>query len=76
MKEQQRNTVHLQVLISEDTMQKLNRLILMEAIENDTPVQTKSAWLRNLIEDTVDYELNAKKIEEWNPKMIKQIRNK
>ena len=66
----------IQVLIDEDTLSKLNKLIIMDALENDTPVKGKSQWLRELIEDTVNYELNNKKIEQYNKDTIKQIKRK
>lgn len=69
-------TKHIQCLVDEDTLKKLNRLIMMDALKNDTPIQTRSSWLRKLIEDTVEFETNKLMIEEWNPKIIKQIRNK
>ena len=69
-------TKHVQALVDEETLSKLNRLIIMDAFENGTAIKTKSQWLRELIEDTVNYELNAKKIEEFNPSVFKQIKNK
>jgi len=71
-----KNTQHLQTLISKDTLSKLNKLIMMDALKNDTPIQTRSAWLRTLIEDTIEFEINKQMIEDWKPQMIKQIKNK
>ena len=71
-----KNTEHLQTLISKDTLSRLNKLIMMDALNNDTPIQTRSAWLRNLVEDTIDFEMNKKMIGDWEPKLIKQIKNK
>ena len=69
-------TKHVQALVDEETLSKLNRLIIMDAFENGTAIKTKSQWVRELIEDTVNYELNAKKIEGFNPSVFKQIKNK
>lgn len=69
-------TKHVQALVDEETLSKLHKLIIMDALENGTPVKGKSQWLRELIEDTVNYELNAKKIEAFNPSIFKQIKNK
>ena len=52
----------VQALITEDTLAKLHRLILIEATEKNEIPKGKSEWLRNLIEDTVNFELNKKKI--------------
>ena len=58
----------IQVLIDEDTMAKLNRLILVDAFERGEKPKSNSGWLRELIEETVNFEPTAKKIEEYNPR--------
>lgn len=64
----------IQTLLDEDTLNKLNKLIMIEAIEDDKPMLGKSAWLRNLLEDTVNYQYNKKKLDEWKPGMIKKLK--
>ena len=66
----------LQTIIDEETYIKLQRLLVLESIENDTKMQTVSTWIRTLIEDTVDWEFNKLKLEGWNPKLIKKLKNK
>ena len=58
----------IQVLIDEDTLFKLNRLIAIDALDNNEKPKTKSKWLRELITDTINFEFNAKKIEEYKPR--------
>jgi hypothetical protein len=67
-------TKNVQTLLSEDTLNDLNRLIMMEALENGTPPKGKSEWIRILIEETIEY--NKTKIDSWNKDMIKQIKSK
>jgi len=69
-------TKHVQTLVDDDTLKRLNRLIMIEALENDTPIKGKSEWLRELIIDTLNFEPNKRKIEKFNPKIIKRIKNK
>lgn len=64
----------IQTLLDEDTLDKLNKLIMIEAIESDMPMKGKSEWIRNLIEDTVNYQFNKKKLDEWEPGMIKKLK--
>jgi hypothetical protein len=66
----------VQVLLNEDTLNKLSKLIMIEAIENDKPMLGKSAWVRNLIEDTVNFQYNEKKLNEWKPGMIRKLKAK
>ena len=61
-------TEHVQALIDKDTLSKLNRLILIDAIEDGAVPKSKSEWLRTLIEETVNFEPTLKKIENFNPK--------
>tara|TARA_R110001632_G_scaffold110355_1_gene220853 strand:- start:478 stop:696 length:219 start_codon:yes stop_codon:yes gene_type:complete len=64
----------IQTLLDQDTLDKLNKLIMIEAIENDKPMKGKSEWIRDLIEDTVNYQFNKKKLDEWVPGMIKKLK--
>ena len=69
-------TKHIQTLLDEETLLKLNRLIMMDAFENNTPIKGKSEWLRDLIIDTVEFQTNKQMISEWKPELIKQIKQK
>ena len=70
-------TEKLQVMISPETFHKLNKLIAAEALEKGERIQTLSGWCRNLIEDTINFELNKKKIDNFDYKRdIKNIVNK
>ena len=75
MKNKQYNRM-LQVLVDTDTFDKINRLMMMEALQNERPIQTKSAWLRDLIEDTVNFQLNKSKIGDWRKELIKELKSK
>ena len=66
----------LQVLVDTDTFDKINRLMMMEALQNERAIQTKSAWLRDLIEDTVNFQLNKNKIGDWRKELIKELKSK
>jgi hypothetical protein len=66
----------IQIVIDEETYYKLDRLMMMEALENDTRMSSLSQWARNLIEDTVNYQLNKKKLEDWKPSLLKQLKSK
>jgi hypothetical protein len=61
-------TNHVQTLVDDETLQKLNRLIMIEAFESGTLPKGKSQWLRELIEDTVNFEPTLNKINEYKPK--------
>ena len=69
-----KTTNNVQTLLDDDTLQKLNRLILIDALESGQPPKGKSQWIRELIEDTVNYPSTLSKIEEWNPRNIKDIK--
>lgn len=62
------NRKKVQVLISEETYIKLNKLIGAEAIASGTKIPSISAWCRELIEDTINFEYNKKKIDNFNHK--------
>ena len=59
---------NIQTLLDDDTLQKLNRLILIDAFEAGTAPKGKSEWIRDLIVDTVNYPSTLKKIKEYTPK--------
>lgn len=63
-----KNIKKIQVLISEETYIKLNKLIGAESIEQGTKLQSLSAWCRDLIEDTINFEYNKKKIDNFKYK--------
>jgi len=66
----------VQIVIDEDTYLKLDRLMMMEAIENGTRMSNLSQWVRDLIEDTVNYQLNKKKLDDWKPELLKKLKAK
>lgn len=72
----QDTTNRIQALVDDKTLLDLNRLIMIEALENGTSIPSKSEWVRNLILDTLNFELNRQKIDNFNPTIIKQIKNK
>ena len=72
-----KQTNKVQVLLDDETFQKLNKLIGAEALENGTRIPSLSAWCRQLITDTINFEFNKNKIENFNMKRdIKNISNK
>lgn len=50
--------------------------MMMEAIENGTRMSNLSQWVRDLIEDTVNYQLNKKKLDDWKPELLKALKAK
>jgi len=66
----------VQVLLDEETLDKLQKLIILESVENDVPMPSKSAWIRNLIEDTVNFQLNETKLSTWKPNIVKKLKSK
>ena len=73
-KESKRKTI--QVVVDEETYMRLDRLMMVEALENGTKISTLSKWVRLLIEDTVSFPPTKKKIDQWDSKIIKNIHNK
>ena len=69
-------TKHVQVLLDEDTFTKMQRLIMMDSLENDEPMKGMSGWLRDLIEDTVNFQINKSKIADYKGELIKQLKSK
>jgi len=66
----------VQVLLDEETLDKLQKLIILESVENNLPMPSKSAWIRNLIEDTVNFQLNETKLSTWKPNIVKKLKSK
>ena len=58
-------TNNVQTLLNDDTLFKLNRLIMIDALEKGEAPKGKSQWIRELIEDTVNFEPTLKKIESY-----------
>lgn len=67
-------TKKLQVLLSEDEVTSINRIILSDAIEtNERPVSI-SAFIRQIVRKEI--ELKSDSIKEWNKDNIKKLKNK
>ena len=62
-----KTTNHIQTLLDDELLQKLNRLIMIDALEKGEAPKGKSQWLRELIEDTVNFPPTLKKIESYKP---------
>ena len=62
-----KTTNNLQTLIDDDTLAKLNRLIMLDALDKGEAPKGKSQWLRELIEDTVNFAPTLKRIQEYKP---------
>ena len=54
----------------------MQRLIMMDALERDEPMKGMSAWVRDLIEDTVNFQINKSKIADYKGELIKQLKAK
>jgi len=67
-------TKKLQVLLSEDEVAVLNRIILNEAIENGARPISMSAFIRDLIRDEIDNRSEDQK--SFNKSKLKQLKNK
>ena len=66
----------VQVMLDEETHTKMQRLIMMDALEQDEPMKGMSAWVRDLIEDTVNFQINKSKIADYKGELIKQLKAK
>ena len=66
----------IQIVIDEETYYKLDRLMMMEALENNTCMSNLSQWVRTLIEDTVNFQINKSKISDYKGELIKQLKSK
>ena len=63
-------------MLDEETHTKMQRLIMMDALEQDEPMKGMSAWVRDLIEDTVNFQINKSKIADYKGELIKQLKAK
>lgn len=67
-------TKKLQVLLTEDEVTQVNRLILMDAIENETRPVSVSAFIRGLIQRELDK--NSTEQHSITKDQIRKINNK
>jgi len=67
-------TKKLQVLLAEDEVTSINRIILNDAIENGERPVSVSAFIRNIIRKEI--ELRSDSIKEWNKDNIKKLKDK
>jgi len=67
-------TKKLQVLLSEDEVTAINRIILNDAIEGGERPVSISAFIRTIVRKEID--LKADSIKEWNKDNIKKLKNK
>lgn len=67
-------TKKLQVLLSEEEVFIINRIILNEAIENGLRPVSVSAFIRDLIRQEIDKKSDLQK--SWDRNRIKQLKSK
>lgn len=67
-------TKKLQVLLSENEVTSINRIILQEAIETGERPVSVSAFIRDIIRKEID--LKSDSIVEWNKDNIKKLKKK
>ena len=67
-------TKKLQVLLSEEEVFIINRIILNEAIENGERPVSVSAFIRDLIRQEIDKKSDLQK--SWDRNIIKQLKSK
>lgn len=67
-------TKKLQVLLSEEEVTAINRIILNDAIEGGERPVSVSAFIRNVIRKEID--LRSDSIKEWKKDNIKKLKNK
>ena len=67
-------TKKLQVLLSEDEVTSINRIILNDAIEGGERPVSISAFIRDIIRKEI--ELRSDSIKEWNKDNIKKLKDK
>jgi|TARA_B100000768_G_scaffold44049_1_gene42825 hypothetical protein len=67
-------TKKLQVLLSEEEVFIINRIILNEAIENGERPVSVSAFIRDLIRQEIDKKSDLQK--SWDRNRIKQLKSK
>lgn len=74
MNDSNKLTKKLQVLLSEEEVAVLNRIILNEAIENGIRPISMSAFIRELIR--VEIESRTEEQKTFNKSKLKQLKNK
>lgn len=67
-------TKKLQVLLSEDEVTLINRIILNEAIENEQRPVSVSAFIREIIR--IEIEKKGNDIKPWDKENIKKLKSK
>lgn len=67
-------TKKLQVLLSEDEVTLINRIILNEAIENGERPISISAFIRRIIRDEIDRK--SDNVKEWKKDNLKKLKKK
>jgi hypothetical protein len=67
-------TKKLQVLLTEDEVTSINRIILNDAIENGERPVSVSAFIRTIIRNEI--EAKSDSIIEWNKDNIKKLKDK
>jgi hypothetical protein len=67
-------TRKLQVLLSEEQVSMINRIILNQALESGERPVSISAFIRDLLSSEI--EKRAHEAERWNPANIKKIKSK
>lgn len=67
-------TKKLQVLLSEDEVTMINRIILNEAIETGQRPVSVSAFIRDIIREEIDKKGND--IKPWDKQNIKKLKDK
>lgn len=67
-------TKKLQVLLTEDEVTSINRIILNDAIEGGERPVSVSAFIRAVIRKEI--ELKSDSIKEWNKDNIKKLKSK
>lgn len=67
-------TKKLQVLLSEDEVTIINRIILNEAIESDERPISVSAFIRRIVRDEIDRKSDD--LKEWKKDNLKKLKKK
>lgn len=67
-------TKKLQVLLSEDEVTMINRIILNDALENERRPVSTSAWIRDLIRNEIDKKSGD--VKPWDRNNIKKLKKK
>lgn len=67
-------TKKLQVLLSEDEVTTINRIILNEAIENGERPISVSAFIRSIIRDEIDRK--SEDLKEWKKDNLRKLKKK